>query len=425
MPTLSLEIETPRWALPLVDPKRYKGAKGGRAGGRSHFFAESAVEAMVIDPNLRFVCIREVQRALKHSAKALIEAKIRKLGVQDEFEILTREIRRVGGSGVMVFEGMQDHTADTIKSLEGFGRAWVEEAHTISERSLRILLPTIRAPGSEIWFSWNPDSPSDPVDKFFAGGEGNEDFVCVHSNYVDNPFLPSEMWAEAERLKRDDPDLYEHVWLGGYFLGGSGRVYSSFSKKPFPAGNVDESIIDPGGQLLVGMDFNVNPMSAVVATRAGDECLVLDGIELASSNTQEMADEIRRRYPGRHIVVCPDPAGKQRRSSAPVGVTDFTILERAGFEIRAPRAAPPVVDRLNNSNAMYYDTETGRRRCRIHPDASKIIDAVTSLVYKEETGKRDPRSRFIHICDALDYMLWEEFNVLDEGGAFGIGTLHI
>lgn len=421
--TLALEIDTPRWALPLVEPRRYKGAKGGRAGGRSHFFAEAAVEEMVMDPNLRFCCIREVQRALKHSAKALVEAKIRKLGVEDEFEVLQSEIRRRGGAGVMIFEGMQDHTADTIKSLEGFGRAWVEEAHSISERSLRLLLPTIRAPGSEIWFSWNPESPSDPVDAFFASQP--EGSVCVHSNYTDNPFLPDEMWAEADRLKRDDADLYEHVWLGGYFLGGSGRVYSSFSKKPFPSGNVDESIIDPGGTLYVGMDFNVNPMSAVAAVKAVDECLVLGGIELKSSNTQEMALELRRRWPDRHIVVCPDPAGKQRRSSAPVGVTDFTILERNGFEIRAPLAAPPVVDRLNNSNAMYFDAHTGRRRCRMHPDADGVIDAVTSLVYKETTGKRDPRSRFIHVCDALDYLLWEEFNVLDEGGAFAIGTLHI
>jgi phage terminase large subunit len=131
----SLEIDTAAWALPLLEPKRYKGASGGRASGKSHFFAEYAVEEMVYDPDLRVVCIREVQRALKYSAKSLIESKIHTLGVSHLFEILATEIRRRDGNGLMIFEGMQDHTNDSIKSLEGFGRAWVEEAHSISEGS--------------------------------------------------------------------------------------------------------------------------------------------------------------------------------------------------------------------------------------------------------------------------------------------------
>src|SRR5690606_32773159 len=151
------------------------GAKGGRASGKSHFLAEQAVEAMVCDPSLRFVCIREVQRSLKFSAKALIESKIRSLGVAHLFDILTAEIRPKGGTGVMIFEGMQDHTADSLKSLEGFRLAWVEEAQSLSKRSLDLLLPTIRAEGSEIWFSWNPSQPDDPVDQLFRDLAG-EDF---------------------------------------------------------------------------------------------------------------------------------------------------------------------------------------------------------------------------------------------------------
>ena len=143
MTGLELEIPTARWALPLLGPMRYKGASGGRSSGKSHFFAEFAVEEMATDPDLRVVCIREVQRALKFSAKSLVEAKVRTLGVSHLFDVLTTEIRRRGGDGVMIFEGMQDHTRESLKSLEGFGRAWVEEAHTISERSLNLLLPTI------------------------------------------------------------------------------------------------------------------------------------------------------------------------------------------------------------------------------------------------------------------------------------------
>lgn len=367
---------------------------------------------MVCDPDLRFVCIREVQRSLKFSAKSLVESKIRALHVEHLFEVTATEIRRKDGQGVMIFEGMQDHTADSIKSLEGFGRAWVEEAQSISERSLRLLLPTIRADHSEIWFSWNPESPTDPVDLFFAGKP--EGSLHVHTTYRDNPFCPEVMLIEAKRLQKADPDAYEHIWEGGYFLGGQGRVYSSFRNKPYPEGNVDESIEDMGDELLVGMDFNVNPMSAVVAQRAGDECLVLDALEIGTSNTEEMAAELKRRYPNRRIVVCPDPTGWQRKSSAPVGQTDFTILQRAGFVVRAPSSSPPIVDRVNNSNKMFLDLDTGRRRQRIHPRAKALITALSNHTYKLDTNPSQPdkKSGFDHITDANGYLEWQEFNVL-------------
>jgi hypothetical protein len=420
MTRVDLAIPTPAWAEPLLAPSRYKGASGGRASGKSHFYAERAVEEMVCDPGLRFVCIREVQRSLKFSAKSLVESKIRKLGVEHLFHILTTEIRRNGGGGIMIFEGMQDHTADSIKSLEGFGRAWVEEAQTISERSLSLLLPTIRTPDSEIWFSWNPDQPTDPVDKFFA--ETSTGAIHVHTTFEDNPFCPDVMKAEAARLKAVNPDSYEHIWGGGYFLGGGGRVYSSFRNKPYPEGNIDEGVDDTGAEILVGMDFNVNPMSAVVAVRVADECHVLDALEIMASNTEEVARELVRRYPKRRIVVCPDPTGRARKTSAPVGQTDFTILERAGFDVRAPNQAPLVVDRENNANEMFE--HEGRRRVRIHPAARALITGLSNLTYKEGTSIRDKKSGFDHICDALDYLLWQEFNVL-QTNTVRIGTYHI
>jgi phage terminase large subunit len=101
-----------------------------------------------------------VQKSLKNSVKLLVEDKIRsRNGLSDRFEILEAEIRTPGG-GVIIFQGMLNHTADSIKSLEGFDVAWVEEAQSLSQRSLDLLRPTIRKPGSEIWFSWNPNKPT-------------------------------------------------------------------------------------------------------------------------------------------------------------------------------------------------------------------------------------------------------------------------
>ncbi|MFM6051928.1 MAG: phage terminase large subunit, partial [Sphaerospermopsis kisseleviana] len=162
----------PEWALPLLERARYKAVFGGRSSGKSHAIAEIIVKRMIDDADLRVVCIREIQKSLKFSAKALIEAKIQSMGVRHLFEILTTEIRRKNGNGICVFQGMQSHNADSIKSLEGFGVAWVEEAQNLSERSLSLLRPTIRTPGSELFFTWNPEQATDAVDKFFRGEQG-------------------------------------------------------------------------------------------------------------------------------------------------------------------------------------------------------------------------------------------------------------
>ena len=408
MGAIALDIPTAAWAEPLLAPARYKAASGGRASGKSHHFAETAVEEMVCDPSLRFVCIREVQRSLKFSAKSLVESKIRQLGVGQCFDVQATEIRRRGGTGVMIFEGMQDHTADSIKSLEGFGRAWVEEAQSISERSLRLLLPTIRADASEIWFSWNPDQLTDPVDLFFAAKP--QGAVHVHSTYLDNPFCPEVMVQEARRLEAMDATLYEHVWLGGYFFGGNGRVYSNYSAKPFPTGNVDE-VEDAEAELLMGMDFNVNPMSAIIGVKAADELHVLDALEIPTSNTEEMAQELARRYPRRRIIVCPDPSGNARRTNQVAGETDFTILRRHGFVVDAAHKAPLIPDRVNAVQAMLRD-DAGRRRLRIHPRARPLMLSLAGQTYKEGTSIPDKTSGLDHMADALGYLVWQRFNLL-------------
>src|ERR1700680_3188953 len=106
------------------------------------------------------VCIREIQRTLAQSSKRLIEDKIAALRVGSEFNVFHAKIA-TPGDGLIICQGMQDQNAESIKSLEGFGIAWIEEAQTLSQRSLALLRPTIRIEGSEIWASWNPRRKSD------------------------------------------------------------------------------------------------------------------------------------------------------------------------------------------------------------------------------------------------------------------------
>lgn len=210
-----LAIDTPRVFAPLLAPSRYKGAHGGRGSGKSHFFAECIVEAMVANPDCAVVCIREIQKSLKLSAKKLIEDKIAAFRLGPMFEIQRDVILRRGGKGLCIFQGMQDHTADSIKSLEGFDIAWVEEAQTLSQRSMNLLRPTIRKEGSEIWFSWNPRRKTDPVEKLLRS-RNHADAIVVKANYTDNPFLPDVLKFEAEDDRNNDPDGFAHTWLGDY-----------------------------------------------------------------------------------------------------------------------------------------------------------------------------------------------------------------
>jgi phage terminase large subunit len=150
-----LRIQTARAFEPLLAPARYKGVFGGRGSGKSHFFGELLVETCQAERGTLAVCIREAQRTLAQSSKRLIESKIASLGLGHGFKVFNDKIE-TPGDGLIIFRGMQDHTADSIKSLEGFRIAWIDEAQSLSARSLALLRPTIPARGSDLWASWNP-----------------------------------------------------------------------------------------------------------------------------------------------------------------------------------------------------------------------------------------------------------------------------
>jgi phage terminase large subunit len=229
----TLQIQTPGWALPLLEPARYKGAYGGRGSGKSHFFAEMLIESHLIDQKRRSVCVREVQKSLAQSVKRLLELKIEKLNAGAYFEVQEAVIKSQKGDGLIIFQGMQNHTADSIKSLEGYDCAWVEEAQSLSQRSLDLLRPTIRKPGSELWFTWNPSQSSDPVDQLLRGDKPPPDSVLIEVNFDDNPWFPEVLRAEMEYDKARDPDKYAHVWRGKYFTNSTSRVFTNWRIEDF------------------------------------------------------------------------------------------------------------------------------------------------------------------------------------------------
>src|SRR5690606_27116876 len=233
---LSLDIAEVFTPL-LDDDARYLGAYGGRGSGKSHFFADRAVITAVSRPRIRIVCIREVQRSLRLSSTLLIEDKIAKHGLGRYFDVMDKYIRIRSSlspvKGIIAFQGMQDHTAESIKSLEGFEVGWLEEAQSISNRSLELLRPTFREETSQLWFSWNPRRPTDPVDAFLRGKELPPGAVVVQANYYDNPWFPEVLRREMEWDKRRDPEKYQHVWLGGYERRSEARVFHNWRVEEF------------------------------------------------------------------------------------------------------------------------------------------------------------------------------------------------
>lgn len=246
-----LRIETAKAFEPLLQPSRYKGAYGGRGSGKSHFFAGLMIEDCLLEPGnsgegLRAVCIREVQKDLGQSAKLLLEDKLREygLGETDGFKVY-RDVIQAPKDGIIIFKGMQDFTADSIKSLERFKRAWWEEAQTASAVSVELLRPTLRDEGSELWFSWNPRRKVDPVDVMLRGPSLPTGASVIRANWSDNPWFPAVLEQERQDCLNTNPSQYDHIWEGGYVSIVDGAYFARELALARKAGKIGKVAADP------------------------------------------------------------------------------------------------------------------------------------------------------------------------------------
>ncbi len=224
---------------------------------KSTFFAERVVELCVAHPGFRVLCGREIQKSIAQSVKHLIQISIEKFNVGAYFDIKDQEIRTHGG-GLITFQGMASHTADSIKSLEGYDVAYIEEAQSISQRTIDLLIPTIRKPGSELWWAYNPDTPEDPVDALFMGPYPPKRTIIVDVGWKDNPWFPEELRDEMEMDKLRDLDKYNWVWGGQYRGASEARVFRNYR-----TGDLDAFVPD-NAVWFYGADwgFSVDPLAA-------------------------------------------------------------------------------------------------------------------------------------------------------------------
>jgi phage terminase large subunit len=236
----------------LFVPARYKAYHGGRGGGKSHSFA-GALVLMGAQRRMRIGCYREIQKSIATSVKQLLDDKIEDAGLRDFYT--STQFGIVGKNGTQFLFGGLRTNPDAIKSTEGLDVAWIEEADRVSQRSIELLTPTLRKPGSELWASWNRKSVKDPIDNMFLGGEPPPRSVVKQVNWRDNPFFPEELRDEMEWLKRRDHDKWLHVWEGYPLARSESRVFNNWEE-----GDLDDLVPDDCVPLF-GSDwgFSVDP----------------------------------------------------------------------------------------------------------------------------------------------------------------------
>lgn len=411
-----LIIETARVFRPLLDSASYKGAFGGRGSGKSHHFAGSAVERCILQPGARVVCLREIQKDLRDSAKLLIEDKIKQFGVPG-FEVKKTEIDTPGG-GIIIFKGMRDFNADSIKSLEGFDVAWVEEAHTLSAHSLQLLLPTIRKPGSEIWFSWNPQRKTDAVDELLRGANPPPGAVSVRANWSDNMFFPEKLEQLREYHLKSSPS-YRHIWEGDYATVVEGAYYAAQLQAAQQEGRITELAYDPILERRAYWDLGYNDATTIwIAQFKGQRIYVMDYIEGTGQELSYYVNELRRR--GHDDALCFTPHDGAHHH---VGKSVDEQLKEAGFRVKpvkwggkgaamlrveaARRILPriwfnsPACDSGIEALGAYHERTDEKRNIGLGPEHDWAADAADSFgmmcqLYEEPKATIKPPEREIY-----------------------------
>lgn len=363
-------------------PSRYKGVHGGRGSGKSHFLAELLIERCVME-RTDAVCVREVQKTLTQSVKKLLEGKIEALGVGSMFDVQESKIICPHG-GIIIFQGMQNHTADSIKSLEGFDIAFTEEAQSLSQRSLDLLRPTIRKPGSELWFAWNPSKETDPIDQFLRGPEVYPGSIVVEANFSDNPWFPDVLRQEMEYDRSRDPDKYAHIWLGAYQQNSEARVFRNWKIEDFerPAGTVHRLGADWG--------FSVDPSVLVRCDIQGNRLYVdweayAVGCEIVNLPELFMGVPEAEKWPITADSARPETISHMQKNGFP----------KIRAAIKGAKSLEEGVEFLKSFDIV------------VHPRCKHLIDELTLYSYKVDklTGTVLPilADKDNHIIDALRY----------------------
>ncbi len=292
--------------------------------------------------------------------------------------------------------------SDNEQSLRGVGLNFLcidEFADVSQEAWYEVLRPTLSDTKGHALFCGSPRGFGNWSYELFKQGETNKDWASFKYTTIEGGNVDQD---EVEQAKQDlDIRTFQQEYEAT-FVNYSGMIYYNFNRQ----NNIIEKYQKETAILHIGLDFNVDPMSAVVCIIVNEKIIVVDEIQIYSSNTQEMCDEIKNRYKNKQIVVYPDPSARQRKTSAG-GFTDLSILKNAGFDVKCKNTAPLIRDRINAVNAKLKNVN-GKNSLFIVKSCKNVIKSIERQIYKEGTHVPDKDSGYDHMNDALGYLI--EFN---------------
>lgn len=379
---MRVDIELPKWAEVLFDESpRYLAIHGGRGGGKSRSIATALVLRAARNP-LRILCAREIQKSIRDSVKRLLDDEIKRCGLSAFYTSTETEIRGANGS-LFLFAGLRANV-DSIKSLEGVDVAWIEEAQSVSQASLDVLIPTIRKPGSQVVFSWNPSQATDPVDAMFCGETVPPRSKVLRVNYTDNPWFPDVLRAELEYDRKRDPDKFRHVWQGEYLRNSERRVFRNWRVEEFEAPK------DAVFRFGADWGFATDPTVLVRCYVVGRELYVdheayAVGCEIVDTPSLFLSVPDSERWPIVADSARPETISHMRRNGFP----------KIMAAVKGPRSLEEGVEWLRSHDIV------------VHPRCVHLIDELTLYSYKADplTGAVLPvlDDRDNHVIDALRY----------------------
>lgn len=353
------QVDLPAWGGLLWEDYRHLALHGGRGGAKSRTIATALILKSTTS-HRRVLCGREIQKSIKDSVKRLLDDEIARLGLSSVFDSVESEIRGPNDS-LFLFSGIKGN-ANAIKSIEGITDFWGEEAQTFSQASLDTVIPTIRAPGSSLIWSWNPDLETDPIDVLFRGEHGPPPRSIVREvNHDENPWFPEELRLEMEFDRSRDIDKYNHIWLGKYRQNSEARVFRNWRVEAFDSpANVEY-------RLGADFGFSVDPSVALRCWIDGTQIFVDHeawGLGIEINDLPQM------------FLSIPD-AEKYWLTADSSRPETISYLRNHGF----PRIAPAIKGARSVEEGVQflksYDIV-------VHPRCQKLIDELTHYSFKTD-----------------------------------------
>lgn len=376
------KIKLPDYASDLWQPFRHLAWYGGRGGGKSRTVATGLV-LQASERHERVLCGRETQRSIRDSSKRLLDDEIDRLNLRKAFESTETEIRGPHDS-LFLFSGVRGN-ASGLKSVEGVTTFWGDEAQAFSQASVDTIIPTIRAKGSRLIWTWNPDLATDPIDVLFRSEEGPPpETILRQVNFPDNPWFPDVLRTEMEYVRGRDVDKFNHIWMGEYRGNSEARVFRNWT--------IDAFETDPGAEFRLGADFgfSIDPSCALRCYINGRQLFVdheAYGLNVEITNLPDL------------FMIIPD-AEKWWMTADSSRPETISHLRNHGFPrirsaVKGARSVEEGVEFLKS-----YDIV-------VHPRCQHLIDELTLYSYKTDklTGQVTPvlADKDNHMVDALRY----------------------